>query len=102
MVLEDKDIIQIDATVIVGVLILLTLSSIGFKESEMERFENPIKLVLTLAIIGPFTMSALSVLYATLRNKSEPKFIKTALIFMLGGFIYLLVGIVMLIFINFI
>ena len=39
MTLEDKDIIQVDATVIIGVMILLTLS-IGF-DSSINKYFRP-------------------------------------------------------------
>jgi hypothetical protein len=52
MVLEDNDIIQVDATVIVGVLIFLTLSNI-FRPS---KFEELTKISITLAAIIPFAV----------------------------------------------
>ena len=54
MTLEDKDIIQVDATVIIGVMILLTLS-IGFDSSiNTQKEENITRLMITLAIPSLF------------------------------------------------
>jgi hypothetical protein len=53
LTLEDKDIIQVDATVIIGVMILLTLS-IGFDSSiNAQKNASVTRLMITLAIIAP-------------------------------------------------
>jgi hypothetical protein len=57
MVLEDNDIIQVDATVIVRVLIFLTLSNI-FRPS---KFEELTKISITSAAIIPFAGSAIAI-----------------------------------------
>jgi hypothetical protein len=69
LTLEDKDIIQVDATVIIGVMILLTLS-IGFDSSiNSQKDENITRLIITLAIIAPFTASAVLAIMTNLSSK---------------------------------
>jgi hypothetical protein len=54
MTLDDKDIIQVDATLSAGVLIFLTLANIsGFKNPAF-----PIQIFLTLLVIILFSISA--------------------------------------------
>jgi hypothetical protein len=87
--LEDKDIIQVDATVIIGVMILLTLS-IGFDTSINSQNENITRLIITLAIIAPFTASAVLAIMTNLSNKYTEQFKKTSIIIMAVGFGYLI------------
>jgi uncharacterized membrane protein (DUF441 family) len=69
MTLEDKDIISLDATVIIGVMILLTLT-VGFDSSINEQKEENLgRLIITLAIIAPFTASAVLAILTNLTNK---------------------------------
>ena len=63
LVLEDKDIAQIDATVIVGVLIFLALAI------EAENLQQTISiLTFTLIIIAPFSISAILATFSRLRS----------------------------------
>lgn len=94
MTLEDKDIIQVDATVIIGVMILLTLS-IGFDSSiNSQREENITRLMITLAIIAPFTASAVLAIMTNLSNKYTEQLKKTSILIMAIGFGYLIFVIV--------
>jgi len=58
MVLQDKDIIQIDATVIAGVLVLLTISS--FSSTQIPS--RPFLVAMASGVGIPFGLSALSIL----------------------------------------
>jgi hypothetical protein len=88
--LEDKDIIQVDATVIIGVMILLTLS-IGFDSSiNSQKDEDITRLIITLAIIAPFTASAVLAIMTNLSSKYAEQFKKTSIIIMAVGFGYLI------------
>jgi hypothetical protein len=90
MTLEDKDIIQVDATVIIGVMILLTLS-IGFDSSIIsQKDQNLTRLMITLAIIAPFTASAVLAIMTNLTNKHAEQLKKTSIIIMAIGFGYLI------------
>ncbi|HJU77957.1 MAG TPA: hypothetical protein VJ599_00130 [Nitrososphaeraceae archaeon] len=90
MTLEDKDIIQVDATVIIGVMILLTLS-IGFDSSiNSQKVENITRLIITLAIIAPFTASAVLAIMTNLSSNYAEQFKKTSIIIMAVGFGYLI------------
>ncbi|HXV88922.1 MAG TPA: hypothetical protein VD710_07510 [Nitrososphaeraceae archaeon] len=90
MTLEDKDIIQVDATVIIGVMILLTLS-IGFDSSINAQTNASItRLMITLAIIAPFTASAVLAILTNLTNKYTGQLKKTSIIIMAVGFGYLI------------
>ena len=82
MTLEDKDIIQVDATVIIGVMILLTLS-IGFDSSiNAQKNASITRLMITLAIIAPFTASAVLAILTNLMNKYTEQLKKTSIIIM--------------------
>lgn len=89
MVVEDNDIIQVDATVIVGVLIFLTLSNL-FGPNKSEGIT---KITLTLLAIIPFAGSAIAI---GLGNSFASAFKELGLYLMVGGFIYLIVIFVVL------
>jgi hypothetical protein len=90
LTLEDKDIIQVDATVIIGVMILLTLS-IGFDSSiNAQKAENLTRLMITLAIIAPFTASAVLAILTNLTSKYTEKLKRTSILIMAVGFGYLI------------
>jgi uncharacterized protein YbjT (DUF2867 family) len=90
LTLEDKDIIQVDATVIIGVMILLTLS-IGFDSSiNAQKEENLTRLLITLAIIAPFTASAVLAILTNLTSKYTEKLKRTSILIMAVGFGYLI------------
>jgi len=115
MVLGDSEIIQIDATIITGILILLTLSltdsgkqtNIFNNNNNTMRVINITKMVsasnlpnaiaifrplITLTIIFPFAASAMNVLKDKLSKNPKGEY-KTAIRFMYSGFIYIVVGI---------
>jgi hypothetical protein len=87
MVLEDNDIIQVDATVIVGVLILLTLSNLFGPN----KFEGIQKINFTFVSILPFAGSAIAIGLGNLIDRIGYAFRDLALILMVVGFIYLIV-----------
>ena len=90
LTLEDKDIIQVDATVIIGVMILLTLS-IGFDSSiNAQKEENLTRLLITLAIIAPFTASAVLAILTNLTGKYTEQLKRTSILIMAVGFGYLI------------
>lgn len=90
LTLEDKDIIQVDATVIIGVMILLTLS-IGFDSSiNAQKEENLTRLLITLAIIAPFTASAVLAILTNLTSKYTAQLKRTSILIMAVGFGYLI------------
>jgi len=90
LTLEDKDIIQVDATVIIGVMILLTLS-IGFDSSlNAQKEENLTRLMITLARIAPFTASAVLAILTNLTSKYTEQLKKTSILIMVVGFGYLI------------
>jgi hypothetical protein len=84
-VLEDKDIIQVDATVIVGVLILLTLTNItGYAK------QASVIAVSTIVIIIPFGLSAVLIVAGNLITSFRNKSMGLGLASMAGGFMYLI------------
>jgi len=90
LTLEDRDIIQVDATVIIGVMILLTLS-IGFDSSiNAQKEENLTRLMITLAIIAPFTASAVLAILTNLTSNYTEQLKKTSILIMVVGFGYLI------------
>jgi hypothetical protein len=70
-------------------MILLTLS-IGFDTSINSQNENITRLIITLAIIAPFTASAVLAIMTNLSNKYTEQFKKTSIIIMAVGFGYLI------------
>jgi hypothetical protein len=66
MTLEDKDILQVDATVITGILILLTFSLIGPSSDDPTlvdiEVELTIRLALTVFMLMPFVIFAIIIL----------------------------------------
>lgn len=81
-------IIQIDATIITGILILLTISNLTHKEKE---FWLP-KAVTSIVI--PFAFSAILAIWQILKEFSttpEGNFVPISLVLMGIGFLYLIV-----------
>src|SRR5687767_3371755 len=97
MVLDDKDIIQVDATVIVGALILLTLSNLA--EGLLPAVAL-IQTMLTLSIVLPFATSAIFIAasssYKTPEANRDRIIKRAALITMIVGFVYLVLVLIFL------
>jgi hypothetical protein len=75
---------------IIGVMILLTLS-IGFDSSiNTQKEENITRLMITLAIIAPFTASAVLAIMTYLSTNYTEQLKKTSIIIMAIGFGYLI------------
>lgn len=88
MEIDVMSIIQIDATIITGILILLTITNLTHKEKE---FWLP-KAVSSIVI--PFAISALLAIWEILKEYSttpEGNFIPMSLILMGIGFLYLII-----------
>jgi hypothetical protein len=91
-VLEDKDLIQVDATVIAGILILLTLSSVAAEDPEFRLSYNIAVAAFFLASILPFSISAVYILKGSFSIGNPPaNYLTKAGKFTLAGFIYILV-----------
>ena len=74
----------------IGVMILLTLS-IGFDSSiNTQKEENITRLMITLAIIAPFTASAVLAILTNLSSNYTEQLKKTSIIIMAIGFGYLI------------
>jgi uncharacterized membrane protein YczE len=106
VVLEDKDIVQIDATVIAGVLILLSLSLVENPASAIANWINLIKNVLIMIIIAPFAYSAFNVISISIENDFTQDEMEEkkgfSLILMRTGFAYIIVTIAVFIIFPFI
>jgi hypothetical protein len=92
MVLDDNTLLQTDATVIAGVLILLTIYSLKpgkSPESRRERFTNTFVAIAIVTVIIPFSVSAILIL--------NPTYPGNAVQLMTAGFLYLIVGIVIIV-----
>lgn len=109
--LRSRDILQIDATIITGVLILLTLSFQGENVSQQNSGENmsqaqfnekvarlnyaeDLKTVWTMTIIVPFAFSALFVIESILNTKTKRNYFQWAIGAMRMGFGYIIIAIV--------
>jgi hypothetical protein len=72
MTLEDKDILEVDATVFTGILILLTFSLIGSSSEATTlvdiEFELSIRLELTVFMLMPFVISAIIILLKKMKK----------------------------------
>jgi hypothetical protein len=89
--LDDNSIIQVDATVIAGVLILLTLSSIslGPEKKVIESIYDLYKSGLILATIAPFAFSAVLILLGNFASKPPKNYLKRAGRLAMYGFFYM-------------
>jgi hypothetical protein len=94
MVVDNNTLLQVDATVIAGVLILLTIYSLKPRivgkppESRQARIMDFIIAVMIVTVIIPFSISAMMIL----GPDKEP-----AAVVAWGGFIYLMLGIVLIV-----
>ena len=87
MPLETSDILQINATIITGILILLTVSSLADPTGTVDTLRK----ISTIIIIIPFTISALLSLQRNMRKLLFVRYIsmdKHELSFILGNCIY--------------
>jgi hypothetical protein len=83
MTLEDKDILQADATIIVGALILLTLSKLFAPEKSQQVFNAYI----TVIAVVPFSFSAFFIELINLLP--NPVFFQAALLSLMARFVHL-------------
>ena len=87
VVLKDKDILQVDATIIIGVLILLTFSNIAGNTADIQF----LVVLVTYALIVPFGISAIVVIYLNLVGQGpRDKIIRFSLFCMTDGFLNLI------------
>ena len=88
MPLDDKDIIQIDATVIASALVLLTLSFTLGTLKASETAQQAMRITLALMVTVPFSISAMFVISenVTTNEKHKGKFRRYALGGMFVGF----------------
>jgi hypothetical protein len=105
MLSSGDGILQTNATVTAGVLILLTVTSIGSGSGRIsEVIDRVFTLTLTLIIIVPFAVSSAYILLATVADKwseaEKEKKVKTAARFTMAGFIYLIAIIAFIIILN--
>ena len=81
--IDSKTLVQVDSTVIVGVLFFLTLTSfIGTTGAQGKYYIG----IITAAIAGPFAGSGILLLF------KPDKYLRIAQTLTAGGFLYLLVG----------
>jgi hypothetical protein len=90
MVIDDNTLLQTDATVIAGVLVLLTIYSLRQQPSDTtyQRIINIVVAVAIVTTIVPFSVSAILIL-------SPDKDPAAGVAY--GGFIYLIVGIILIV-----
>ena len=97
MTLKPSEILQVDAMVITGVLILLTVSGAQFSN---EATLGKISAITSLLIILPFSLSALMIARLELKRSGkepvseefEKKQLRFGIKYMVAGFIYLLIS----------
>lgn len=68
MVLDTSSVLQIDATIITGVLILLTVSSFAGASQSNNDFVTNFRMISTLVIILPFSASAVFTLIGRMKQ----------------------------------
>jgi len=91
--LELSDILQIDVTVIAGILILLTITSYKVPKSDSKKFfKGFTKEGMTALVVTPFAASALISLSRCMIHDpiTECSLVPMDLILPIGGFFYLL------------
>jgi hypothetical protein len=87
VVLKDKDILQVDATIIIGVLVLLTLSNIAGNTTDIQF----LVVLVAYALIILFGISAIVVIYLNLIGHGpSDKIIRFRLFCMVDGFLNLI------------
>jgi hypothetical protein len=104
MMLEVSDILQIDATIIVGVLILLTITSYKVSPIDAKKFFRGFtKEGMTALIVTPFAISAMITLGRCMNIASDMlspisdcSLISADLILPVGGFFYLFLVVVLI------
>ena len=85
--LKDKDILQVDATIIIGVLILLTFSNIAGNTADIQF----LVVLAAYALIIPFGIFAIVVSYLNLAGQGpRDKIIRFSLFCMVDGFLNLI------------
>jgi len=85
-----RDLLQVNATIITGILILLTLVA-------SNRIPTPIEITLILVTVIPFVISCVFILIGILRSdRDRKKDFKIASIATIGGFVYLTLAIIYL------
>lgn len=89
--LNAGDILQLDGTVIAGVLVLLTLSAIGKRSlGEIPYFRLSVRQAVSFVII-PFSLSALTLIFNEIAEKpNDEGALYWAFIFSMLGFLYLI------------
>ncbi|MFY3742159.1 MAG: NADH:ubiquinone oxidoreductase subunit 6 (subunit J) [Candidatus Nitrosomirales archaeon] len=85
MVLNDKDLLQANATIIAGVLILLTIASVIITSDD--GFLASLRKIFLAGGIIPFILSAIIILSPMIAN--EEKRLHNAKFAMIGGLVYL-------------
>ena len=85
--LKDKDVLQVDATIIIGVLILLTFSNIAGNTADIQF----LVVLVAYALIIPFGISTIVVIYLNLVGHGpRDKIIRFSLFCMVDGFLNLI------------
>jgi hypothetical protein len=107
--IDSKTILRVDATVIVGVFILLTLTSITGQSQHttqsqkaliillFRKIEPLIKIGLTTVIVIPFALSAISVMIASTHGRYAPRLVWFGKFWMIFGFAYIIGGMLVLV-----
>jgi hypothetical protein len=88
-VLDDRDILQTNAAIIAGILILLTLTSI----TNTATNEDVMRLSLTLLTIAPFTISSAIILHNNFAISRVERQVRIAGRLSMVGFVYMTVTI---------
>jgi fumarate reductase subunit D len=87
MTLDDRDIIQADATIIAGVLVLLTITFTFGTLKVSDMAQQVIRIFLTSVIIWPFALSAFFIVVENLqKEKRKEPFRRLSLGAMFIGF----------------
>jgi hypothetical protein len=107
--IDSTTILQVDAAVIVGVFVLLTLTGIAGLTAQNQnttssqtislllgQFEGLIKIGLTTSIVIPFSLSAIFVMTASIYGRYGPRLIWFGKFCMIAGFTYIIGGMIVL------
>jgi hypothetical protein len=100
--LDDKDLIQVDATAVAGVLILLTLTTITSDFTEIKIAYTTLIGSFIVAAIVPFSLSVFFIILGNFYILKPPKdYLRRAAFATLLGFIYLVIVVVIVIVFSF-
>jgi len=96
-ILDEKDLIQVDAKIVAGILILLTLTSIIINIPKIDEAYILLKNIFIAAAIIPFCVSASHILKGNFHPRPPKGYLRVAGQLTSVGFAYLIVVVIIVV-----